>query len=120
MDKNESREDYLEAVLQLISEGKRHRSIDVARKLGFSKPSVSVAVKKLRQEGFVYVLDDGTIELTNEGKTIAENTLNKHIFLTEFFVRIGVNPTNAEEQACKIEHDISEDTFQKLKKFLEK
>ena len=120
MNKNESREDYLEAILQLINSNERHKSIDVAHKLGFSKPSVSIAIKKLKQEGLVIVLEDGTIDLTNEGRTIAEKTLEKHLYLTELFIKIGVDPIKAEEQACEIEHDITEDTFQKLKHFLDK
>ena len=120
MDKQESREDYLEAILQLSEEGKHPKSIDVARKLGFSKPSVSVAVKKLKESGLIIVEPDGELILTNVGKDIAEKTLEKHKYLTELFIKIGVDPDMAEEQACKIEHDINEDTFKKLKEFLDK
>ena len=120
MNKKESREDYLEAILQLINEGKSHKSIDVANKLGFSKPSVSIAVKKLKQESLITVKDDGSLELTEPGRRIAENTLEKHEYLTAFFIKIGVDPVSAEEQACEIEHSINEETFQKLKEFLDK
>ncbi len=119
MDKTESREDYLEAILQL-TEGNRHpKSIDIARKLGFSKPSVSIAVKKLKESGLILVENDGGLLLTEEGRAIAEKTLEKHKYLTALFLRIGVEPNLAEEQACKIEHDINEDTFKKLKEFLD-
>lgn len=118
MDKRESREDYLEAILQLSNEGHSPKSIDVANKLGFSKPSVSIAVKKLKQDKLITVEKDGSLMLTKEGREIAENTLEKHEFLTAFFIKIGVDPISAEDQACKIEHGIDEDTFQKLKKFI--
>jgi len=120
MNKKESREDYLEAILQLINEGKNPKSIDVANKLGFSKPSVSIAVKKLKQEGLLYVEDDGELVLSEPGLRIAENTLEKHEYLTALFIKIGVDPRSAEDQACEIEHAINEETFQKLKQFLDK
>lgn len=120
MDKRESREDYLEAILQLSSDGHCPKSIDVANKLGFSKPSVSIAVKKLKQDGFITVEDDGGLKLTESGRMIAEQTLEKHKYLTALFIKIGVDPLQAEEQACKIEHDINEESFLKLKEFLDK
>ena len=120
MNKKESREDYLEAILQLVNEGNSHKSIDVANKLGFSKPSVSIAVKKLKQEGLITVDEDGTLELTEPGRRIAEDTLEKHEYLTALFIKIGVDPKSAEDQACEIEHSINEETFQKLKEFLDK
>ena len=120
MDKRESREDYLEAILQLSLEGHEPKSVDVANKLGFSKPSVSIALKKLKQDNLVIVRDDGSLLLTQEGRHIAEETLEKHEFLTSFFIRIGVDPKSAEDQACEIEHSINEETFRKLKEYLEK
>lgn len=121
MDKIESREDYLEAILQLLlEEGNNPKSIDVARKLGYSKPSVSVAVKKLKEDHLIIVDDDGSLILTPEGKEIAEKTLEKHEYLTALFIKIGVDPVSAEDQACRIEHSINEDTFQKLKAYLGK
>ena len=98
MDKRESREDYLEAILQLSEKGKLVRSIDVANHLGFSRPSVSIAMKKLKQEGLVDVKDNGELILTTRGKDIAEITLAK-----------------PEEIACEIEHSIDQDTFEKMK-----
>lgn len=120
MNKKESREDYLEAILQLTEGDKHPKSIDVANKLGFSKPSVSIAMKKLKQEGLIVVEDDGGLCLTEPGRAIARNTLEKHEYLTAFFIKIGVDPVSAEDQACEIEHAINEETFQKLKEFLDK
>ena len=120
MNKKESREDYLEAILQLELEGKTHKSIDVANKLGFSKPSVSIAVKKLKQEGLITVKEDGELLLSDIGRRIAENTLEKHEYLKALFIKIGVDEESAEDQACEIEHAINEETFQKLKEFLDK
>ena len=117
MNKKESREDYLEAILQLTEDNKLPKSIDVAYKLGFSKPSVSIAMKKLKQEGLIIVEDDGGLRLTEPGKCIAQNTLEKHEYLTNFFIKIGVDPISAEDQACEIEHSINEETFQKLKEY---
>lgn len=118
MNKKESREDYLEAILQLELEGKHPISLDVANKLGFSKPSVSIAVKKLKQEGLIIVEENGELTLTEPGRRIAENTLEKHEYLKALFIKIGVDPISAEDQACEIEHAINEETFQKLKEFL--
>ena len=115
MDKRESREDYLEAILQLSEKGKLVRSIDVANHLGFSRPSVSIAMKKLKQEWLVDVKDNGELILTTRGKDIAEITLAKHEFLTSLFESIGVSESKAEEIACEIEHSIDQDTFEKMK-----
>ena len=120
MNKKESREDYLEAILQLTEEDRLPKSIDVANKLGFSKPSVSIAMKKLKQEGLIIVEDDGGLCLTEPGRAIAKNTLEKHEYLTNFFIKIGVDPISAEDQACEIEHSINEETFQKLKEYFSK
>ena len=120
MDKIESREDYLEAILQLSESGKSVRSIDVANHLGFSRPSVSIAMKKLKQEGLIDVKDNGELILTTRGKDIAEKTLAKHEFLTSWFESLGVSELRAEEIACEIEHSIDQDTFEKMKAKLEK
>ena len=120
MNRQQSREDYLEAILQLSLAHQRVKSIDVDNKLGFSKPSVSVAVKKLKDEGFITIEKDGTLLLTESGEDIARKTLEKHEFLTKFFIEIGVDPIRAEEEACEIEHSVSFDTFQKLKNHLNK
>ena len=115
MKREQSKEDYLEAILQLSKKQEKVKSIDVANKLGFSKPSVSVAVKKLKQENYIDIEKDGSLILTESGMYIAQITLDKHEFLTKFFISIGVTPIQAEEEACEIEHSISEDTFLKMK-----
>ena len=119
MDKVESREDYLEAILQLEKENERVRSIDVVRKLGFSKPSVSIAMKKLKDQGYIIIEEDGNIKLLDEGRKIALKTLEKHEYLTNLFIKIGVDKEEAEDEACKIEHAITDETFEKIKKYLE-
>ena len=118
MKREQSKEDYLEAILQLSSDNKKVKSIDVANKLGFSKPSVSIAMKKLREDGFIVVNRDGSLSFTEKGLLIAQKTLEKHEFLTNFFIKIGVNPAVAEVDACEIEHGISEETFLKMKEFI--
>ena len=111
---HESGEDYLESILKLQEQGKSVHSIDVVADLGYSKPSVSVAMKKLRESGHVLVDDAGVITLTPKGEAVARRTWERHRTLTEFFVRLGVDPAVAEQDACKVEHDLSEETFQRL------
>jgi len=107
----ESSEDYLEAMLMLRGEKGYIRSIDVAEKLGVTKPSVSYATKRLRENGYITMEADGLISLTPAGLEIADRMFTRHRFLTEFLVRLGVSETIAREDACRIEHDISEETF---------
>jgi len=111
----ESSEDYLEAILMLKEQLGKVRSIDIVYKLGYSKPSISIAMKKLRSKGLVNMDEDGYITLTDKGLEVARSTYNRHKTLTEFFVSLGVDPKVAEEDACKIEHDISEETFSRIK-----
>lgn len=120
MNKKESREDYLEAILVLERKNKRVISIDIANELSFSKPSVSIAMKKLKDEGLITVDDDGTIHLTKKGRMIAEKTLEKHEFLTDFFIYLGVDPLLAEDEACSIEHSLGDETFEKFRQFVMK
>lgn len=120
MNKKESREDYLEAILVLEKKQSFIRAIDIANELSFSKPSVSIAMKKLKDENLIIVGDDGAISLTEEGRRIAEKTLEKHEFLTSFFVYLGIEPDMAEDEACQIEHLLSDITFEKLKEFINK
>ena len=120
MDELKSREDYLEAILVLRRKNGTVKSIDVANELNFSKPSVSIAMKKLKDKNLIVVNPDGSIELTNEGEEIATKTLSKHEFFTNLFIKMGVDPAIAEDEACKIEHSISEDTFNKIKDFVTK
>ena len=115
MNYNESSEDYLEAILMLREQLGKVRSIDIVYKLGYSKPSISIAMKKLREKGLVNMDADGYITLTDEGLKIARHTYTRHKVLTSFFENIGVNPRTAEDDACKIEHDISEETCKRLR-----
>ena len=110
----ESGEDYLESILRLREQGKAVRSIDVVADLGYSKPSVSVAMKKLRESGHIQVEDNGVITLTDQGEAVARRTWERHRTLTDFFIRLGVDPKIAEQDACKVEHDLSDETFDKL------
>ena len=111
----ESGEDYLEAILVLKQETGLVHAIDVAHRLGFSKPSVSRAMKLLREDGEVTVDADGAIELTDKGREIAERIYERHRLLTLWFTELGVSEAQAAADACRVEHDISAETFQKLK-----
>ena len=106
-----SAEDYLEAMLMLREERGFIRSIDVAEKLGVTKPSVSYATKRLRENGYIAMDPGGQITLTDAGLAIAQRILERHRLLTELFVRLGVDPKIAREDACRIEHDLSVETF---------
>ena len=118
MNYNESSEDYLEAILMLREQLGKVRSIDIVYKLGYSKPSISIAMKKLREKGLVNMDADGYITLTDEGLKIARHTYTRHKVLTCFFENIGVSPITAEQDACKIEHDISDETFKRLREYM--
>ncbi len=118
MNYNESSEDYLEAILMLREQIGKVRSIDIVYKLGYSKPSISIAMKKLREKGLILMDDDGYITLTDEGQKIARHTYTRHKVLTSFFESLGVNSKTAEADACKIEHDISDETFKRLRTFM--
>lgn len=111
----ESAENYLETILILKKRNGSVRSIDIATEMGFSKPSISVAMKQFRENGYITVQDDGVIELTSEGLTIAENVYERHRLLTEYLMAIGVSKETAEHDACRIEHVLSPETFDKLK-----
>ncbi|MCR5676569.1 MAG: metal-dependent transcriptional regulator [Agathobacter sp.] len=118
MQNNESAENYLETILVLGRRLPVVRSVDVANELGFKKSSVSIAMKNLREKGHITVTDAGFIYLTDSGKDIAESIYERHEFITKFFTEIGVNPNVAEEDACRIEHVISAETFAALKSFV--
>ena len=115
----ESGEMYLETILILSKKGSV-RSIDVCEEMGYSKPSVSRAVKILKSGGYIDVDSDGYITLTDEGKNVAERTYERHTVLTEFFRSIGVSESVAADDACKTEHCISSETFTKLKEYIKK
>ena len=110
-----SGEDYLEAVLVLQRKQGMVRSIDLARHMGFSKPSISHAVGVLKNGGFLTVDDDGFLHLTVIGREIAEKIYERHCFFTEQLIAAGVDPKTAEADACRIEHIISDESFDRLK-----
>ncbi len=110
----ESAEDYLESILALWERNGSVRSIDIANELGVSRPSVSIAMKKLRENGYI-TMSDGLIHLLPEGEAIARKIYERHKVLTRLFVKLGVPEDVAAEDACKVEHDLSEVTFTKLK-----
>ncbi|MDD6154435.1 MAG: metal-dependent transcriptional regulator [Eubacteriales bacterium] len=111
-----SAEDYLEAMLMLKEERGYIRSVDIAKKLGITKPSVSYAVKHLRENGYVNMNEDQFLELTESGMVIASKIYDRHKVLTDIFVKIGIDPETARKDACKVEHDLSDSTFDAIKK----
>ena len=111
-----SGEDYLESVLVLQKKLGMVRSVDVARHMGVSKPSVCVAVNTLKDGGFLTMDENHFLHLTDIGREVAEQIYEKHCFFTEQLIAAGVDPKVAEEDACRIEHVISEESFQRLKK----
>ena len=111
-----SSEDYLEAMLMLKEERGYIRSVDISEHLGVSKPSVSIAVKKLKESGHLEMDRSGFITLTDSGREIAEKIYIRHKTLTSFFETLGVDPEIAQEDACLVEHDLSEETFSALLK----
>ena len=111
-----SSEDYLEAMLILKERHGYIRSIDIAAELDVTKPSVSYATKRLRENGYIVMDRDGRIELTESGFEIAERIYERHKLLTSFLMHIGVDEKTAREDACKIEHDISVETFEAMKR----
>ena len=112
---NESIEDYLETILSLQKKLGQVRSIDIANEMNFSKPSVSVAMKNLREKGFITTDNSGHILLTESGQKQAEDVLEKHTILTNWLVSLGVDKEIAQEDACRMEHDMSDETFMALK-----
>ena len=111
---HESAENYLEAILALSEKG-NVRSIDVAQHLNFSKPSVSRAMSLLRENGYVIMDDDGLLHLTDTGYEIASRIYERHQLLTTWLTRLGVDPKVAAEDACRIEHDLSVESFEAIK-----
>ncbi len=112
----ESAEDYLERILMVRERKGVVYSIDIAHELNFSKPSVSVAMKRLRENGYIQMDADGAITLLPPGEEIATRIYARHQLLTEFLTQLGVSPKNAAADACKIEHDISEESYERIKK----
>ncbi len=116
----ESAENYLEAILMIKKEKGYVRSVDVANHLNFTKPSVSVAMKSFREEGYVTVDHDGNITLTQKGMDIASKVYERHEIIAKALIALGVEEETAYEDSCKVEHDISQQTFDKLKAYLKK
>lgn len=115
MELHESAENYLEAIYVLKERFGYVRGVDIARELKFSKPSASRGIAHLREVGLVTLDPNGMVVLTEEGAKIAKSVYERHTFLRQFLISIGVDEETANEEACKIEHDISEGTFEKLK-----
>lgn len=117
---HESAENYLETILMLRQRKGSVRSIDIANELDFSKPSVSVAMKNLRQGGYIEVDSGGEIRLLPPGLEIAQKVLERHTLITQFLIALGVSPETAAEDACRMEHVISNESFEAIKAHAEK
>lgn len=116
----ESGENYLETILMLKNKKGYVRSVDVATELNFSKPSVSVAMKHFREDGYITIAEDGDISLTEKGLAVATRIYERHQIIAAALICLGVDEETAYEDSCKIEHDISDQTFEKLKEYLAK
>ena len=108
---HQSKEDYLERILMLQNQKGYAKSIDIANELHFSRPSVSIAMKSLKNDGYISIDEKGRIFLLDKGRKVAQSVLERHEVLKKYLINIGVSPITAEEDACKIEHCISEETF---------
>ena len=115
---HESAADSVESVRILPEEGGSVRSIDIVNKLGYSKPSVSIAMKKLRESGYISMAADGTITLNDSGMEIASRIYGRHKTITRLFQHLGVSPEQAAIDACKVEHDLSQETFERICAFV--
>lgn len=116
----ESKENYLETILVLHNRNGEVRSVDIATEMEFSKPSVSVAMKNLREDGCINMDKNGYITLTDKGREIAERVYERHLLFTSWLTSMGVNEEVAAEDACRIEHCISAESFEAIKKFVRK
>lgn len=114
----QSGEDYLETILTLQQQKGQVRSVDVAAELGYSKPSVSIAMKKLREQGYVHMDESGLLTLTGAGEALAKGVYERHKTLKKLLMLVGVAEADAAEEACKLEHAISDSTLGKIKEFL--
>ena len=117
---HESAEDYLESILVLQQRRGQVRSIDIVNELGYSKPSVSIAMKKLRENGYITMDADGSITLNESGMAIASRIYGRHKTLAKLFMQLGVTPEVASEDACQEEHDLSEETYGCIQQFLDR
>lgn len=120
MDLHESGEMYLETILMLKTKNQYVRSIDIANSMNFSKPSVSRAIKLLKESKLIVVDEKGYIDFTDAGRKIAESVYNRHTTLTQFLVQLGVGEKQAEDDACRLEHILSEETYQCIQNYLQK
>ena len=116
---HESAEDYLESILVLKERLGMVRSIDIVNELGYSKPSVSIAMKKLRENGYINMAPDGSITLNDSGFEIASRIYGRHKTITKLFSILGVSPEIAAEDACKVEHDLNDETFARISEFVQ-
>ncbi len=114
-----SAEDYLEAMLMMEERHGYIRSIDIANELGVTKPSVSYATKRLREAGYITMAEDGHIYLAESGRRIAEQIYERHKVLTVLLTKLGVDEKQAREDACKVEHDLSVQSFDAIKRFMQ-
>lgn len=117
---NESSENYLETILMLSNNLPVVRSVDIAESMGFKKSSVSVAMKHLREDEYITVTKAGFIYLTEKGKEVAEMIYERHEFITAWLVSLGIDEKTAAEDACRMEHDISKESFEAIKKYISK
>ena len=113
---HESAEDYLERILVLKKQNGKVISIDIANSMNYSKPSISRAMKNLKEAGYIVINSKGEIELTENGAKIANRIYERHILLTNYFIKLGVPEEIAKLDACRIEHDLSDETFEAIKK----
>ncbi len=120
MQLQESGEMYLETILRLTEQNENTRAIDISEEMGFSKPSVSRAMGLLKEGGYITVSKDGYISLTEDGRAVAHKIYERHEILSRFLISIGVDPETASQDACKIEHVISDNTFFAIKRQMEK
>lgn len=116
----ESAENYLETILVLSKKNSSVRSIDVANEMGFTKASISIAMKRLREDEYIVVENDGAIHLTDKGKDIAARVYERHQLIAKILITLGVNEETAYKDSCKIEHDLSKESFEKIKEYYEK
>lgn len=114
----QSSEDYLERILMLEQKLGKVRSIDIANDMNFSKASISIAMKKLKEKDLIHIDEKGLITLTSKGREIATKIYERHVVLTTMLIKLGVDEKIAREDACKIEHELSEDSFTAIKKHI--
>ena len=119
MEIKESAENYLETILVLSQKNAAVRSIDIANEMNFTKASISIAMKRLREDGYINMDDDRMITLTQKGKDIASMVYERHQIIAKILIALGVDESTAYEDSCKIEHDLSQKSFEKIKEFYE-